>query len=257
MSTASPKFAERIDTLSASLVRFGVPAAGSYYQAHGMVHMVLRYCERHYTDWLGNAKAVDKALMWQKPPQVIAPAMEKAGLMVCHNSEYVFPYAWDLCSYGVKKKWLDLSRETYLVAKGRRLPVDNPIPADELTVEPAKDLFGDSINDTKKKPSTAPLGYSTIVEFWLREWSEKYGTKYTFRSRDGQHVKRLLQYLDGPAIQSAIRAYLGCSDRFYVGHELSGLYSGINRWVASDRPGGGEHGVAYAGADEDLPTAQL
>lgn len=257
MSQPPPTFVLRIDVFAGSLVRFGVPVEGAHYQAHGIVHMLLRYCERNFTDWLGPASKVDAALGWGKPPQVIAPAMEKAGLLIGENSEYVFPYVWDLCSYAVKKRWCDYSRESYNTAKNRRLPIDNPTPASELIEEPERDLFGEPIHENKKKSTAVPLGYNTAVAFWLREWSEKYGARYTFRPRDGATVKRLLATVAGDELQKAMRTYLASNDRFYAGHELNGLYTGINKWAAATGGGAGEHGIAYAGSEEDLPTTEL
>lgn len=258
MPPRTPKFTERIDAFAGSLVRFGVPPQGSFYQAHGIVHMVLRYCERHHTDWLGTAADVDGLLQWARPPQVIAPAMAKAGLLCHENREYFFPYAWPLCSHNVKKLWCDTSRESYEIAKKRHWAVDNTAPADELTEEPDRDLFGEPVDDKpKKKPTDTPLGYNTIVAIWLREWSAKYGARYTFRPRDGATIKRLLRASDADTIERAIKTYLACDRKFWAGHELTGLYTGFNQWSAGDRSGAGEHGITYARAEEDLPTTEL
>ncbi len=257
MPPPTPKFVERIDTFASSLVRFGVPSSGAYYQAHGIVHMLLRYCERRHTDWLGNARDVDKAILWTTPPQVIAPAMEKAGLLVCKNYEFVFPYAWELCSHAAKRRWMEVNRDSYMQAKARRVPVDNPMPLAELVMEPDRDLFGDVLHGDTEKAKAVETGHKTIVAYWFSRWEEKYGTKCTFRKRDGSCIKQLLSERSADEIKSAIDAYLSCSEKFYEGHELSWLYSKINRWVAASKPRSPAHGIDYERRDEPLPTVEL
>ncbi len=94
-------------------------------------------------------------------------------------------------------------------------------------------------NSIEKKllESAAPSTLRQFTDLFCSLWERHYGTKYPFTSKDGIIAAAIWKLLGTPQeAENVLHAYFACRGKFYKGHPMRLLRSGLPQFMADSAP---------------------
>lgn len=237
------------ENLATELTRFDAPREWAWLIAKGIVQALNEICWDQCDDVLGSPSHVDELLPTPLPSEVLAGLLRKVQFAGSKRGSTYMRTAYNNAPQNRRAAWRKLNPDGYARASRRASP-EPPItnraakqrarPGRSPRTAPA--LWADALTEEDAAPSTDGGGgeyssaHTTLVSYFMDEWSRTHGAEYPFSPRDARCITDLRRRTrDIDHAKTVIDRYLANTNPWYAGHPLSKLLPDLPKFVAEAR----------------------